>query len=80
MENVALQSNQVHVFFEGQSWDFDFENLDVGMLSTDADVRDKVAEALGVPVIKLANFRVDRNEETQDIVLRANAIFGFCPI
>lgn len=71
-----MLSRQVHVFFDGRAWDLDFDNLDVGMLSTDADVRNKVAEALNVPSLKLANFSVDRNEETQDLVLRPAAVFG----
>ena len=69
-------SRQAHIFYEGQAWDLDFDNIDVGMLSNDADVRNKVAEALGVPGMKLANFRVERNEETQDITLRPQAVFG----
>lgn len=71
-----VSNRQVHVFFDGQSRDLDFDNLDIGMLSSDADVRNKVAEALDVPAMKLANFVVDRNEETEDLTLRANAIWG----
>jgi hypothetical protein len=75
--NANEVSRQVHVFYEGRAWDMDMDNLDVGMLSNDADIRNKVAEALNVPAVKLANFRVERNEATEDINLHPSAVFGF---
>lgn len=67
---------EVHVRHDGQSWDFSFEQLDLGDLSEDSDVRTAVAEALDVPATKLANFSVDRNSETGDITVRPQAVFG----
>jgi hypothetical protein len=71
-----VSNRQVHVFFNGEAWDLGFDDLDVGMMSADADIRNKAAEALSVPPVKLASFVVDRNHETEDISLRASAVFG----
>ena len=77
VENTNVVRNaQVHVFYEGRAWDLDMSALDVGQLSTDNDVRGKVAESLNVPVAKLASFTVDRNVETGDMTLRPQAVFG----
>jgi len=67
---------QVHVMFEGNSHDLDQDDLDVGTLSTDHEIRAAAAEALDAPVAKLANFDVDRNEDTGDVTLRPKAVFG----
>lgn len=74
--NVGETNRQVHIFFEGNSWDLSFDNIDVGMLSADAEIRNKTAEALNVPAMKIANYVVERNHETEDVTLRPNAIFG----
>lgn len=68
--------SQVHVMYEGRSLDMRFEDLDVGELSTDSNIRTAVAEALSVPSTKLANFTIDRNEESGEITLRPQASFG----
>ena len=36
---------QVHVRFEGNSWDWDLNELDLGDLSSDADVKAAVGES-----------------------------------
>jgi hypothetical protein len=75
--NEAVVDRQVHIFYDNQAWDLAFDDLDVGMLSTDNEIKAKVAEALNVPLVKLANFRVQKNEETQSVDVRPNAVFGF---
>lgn len=67
---------QVHVMHDGRSHDLEQEDLDVGLLSSDTDIRARVAEALSVPVTKLAAFSIDKNEATGDITLRPQATFG----
>jgi len=67
---------QVHLRYEGNSWDWDMEDLDLGDLSSDRDVKTAVAAALDAPPGKLDNFTLDRNEETKDITLRPQAVFG----
>jgi hypothetical protein len=67
---------QVHVRYEGHSYDMELVDLDLGDLSTDTDVRRAVAEALEAPVGKLAAFTIDRNQETGDVTMRPQAVFG----
>lgn len=76
-DRANVVSRQVHIFFEARSWDLDFDDIDVGMLSSDHEVKNKVAEAMSVPLIKLANFTVARNEATEDISVNPQATWGF---
>lgn len=69
-------AGQVHIRYEGHSYDVTFEDLDIGDLSSEAQVRQAVARHLDAPPQKLANFAVDKNEETGDITLRPQAVFG----
>lgn len=66
----------LHIRYEGQSLDFQMDQLDLGDLSSDVQVREAAARFLSVPVGKFAAFAVDRNTETGDITLRPNAVFG----
>lgn len=66
----------VHIMWDGRSYDLTQGDLDVGDLSSDADVRSAVARELEVPVGKLASFAIDRNEESGDLTLRPQAEFG----
>lgn len=68
--------SQVHVRYDGQSFDMTTEELDVGDLSPDTDIRNAVARHLGAPNTKLNGFAIDRNQETGDITLRPQAVFG----
>lgn len=68
--------SQVHVRFEGNSWDWELDDLDLGDMSSDADVKEAVARALEAPAGKLTNFTLDKNNETGDITLRPQAVFG----
>lgn len=72
----TVVNRQVHIFYQGEAWDLDMDNLDVGILSTDAEIRRAVANALDIPEQKLANFRVAKNEETEDITLTPQPVFG----
>ena len=67
---------QVHLRFEGQSWDWELAELDLGDLSSDADVKTAVAGAVNAPVGKLTYFQIERNADTGDITLRPQAVFG----
>lgn len=67
---------QLHIKYDGGSIDVDLENVDLGNLSEDNDIRTAAATHLNVPVSKFANFIVDRNEETDDITLRPQATFA----
>jgi hypothetical protein len=69
-------SGQVHIRYEGHSYDASFDDLDIGALSSEAEVRQAVARHLEAPPQKLAAFSVDKNEESGDITLRPQAVFG----
>ena len=66
----------VHVRYDGKSVDLPFQNLDLGDLSTDQQVRQAVAHGLNEPVSKFTHYVVDRNTNTGDITLRPQAVFG----
>jgi hypothetical protein len=67
---------QLHIRFDGRSFDVDLNDLDVGVLSPDNDIRQAVATHLGVPLNKLQAFAVDRNQATGQLTLRPEAVFG----
>lgn len=67
---------QVHLRFEGNSWDWDFEELDLGDMSSDRDIKLAVAEKIDSPPGKLDNFSLTRNDETGDVTLNPQAVFG----
>lgn len=73
----------IHVRYEGHSYDFREEEVDVGDLSTDAEVRNAVAGALSevsslsVDQVrnKLRDFAIDRGTPGE-LTLRPQAVFG----
>jgi len=67
--------SQLHVRHDGHSYDFQFTDLDIGDLSTDSQIRQAAASALGVTPTKLANFSIDR-AANGEITLRPQAVFG----
>lgn len=69
----------VHIRYDGRSIDLPLQQLDLGDLSSDRQVRHAVANHLGQPTEKFANFVVDRNKTTGDITLRPQAVFGESP-
>lgn len=73
LEQVAPQ---IHVRFDGRSIDIDLNELDVGVLSNDNQIRAAVAAYLETPVQKLQAFAIDRNRETGHMTLRPEAVFG----
>ncbi len=66
----------LHIRYEGRSHDLEQNELDLGDMSTDADVRMAVAVHFDQPLVKLEGFVVDRNLESGDITLRPQAVFG----
>jgi hypothetical protein len=74
---IAIQeAPQIHVRYNGTSIDVDQVELDIGVLSTDQQIRAAVANHLGIPAVKLAGFTIDKNAQTQHITLRPDAVFG----
>lgn len=77
MDDQAVQlENQLHIRFDGRSYDIDLANLELGDGSTDNQIRDAAANYLGIPEQKLRSFSVDRNPDVNSITLRPEAVFG----
>lgn len=67
---------QIHIRLDGRSFDIPLTELDVGVLSSDSDIRTAVANHVGVPRVKLEAFTIDKNRETGHMTLRPEAVFG----
>jgi hypothetical protein len=65
----------LHIRFEGRSFDIPLSDLDVGAVSTDADVKRALAEYLEIAPSKLRDYVVDRHE-TGNLTVRPQAVFG----
>ena len=66
--------NYLHLRFDGQSNDIPLDELDVGDLSTEDEVKQSVASYMNVPVEKLETYKLDKTEDS--MTLRPNAVFG----
>jgi hypothetical protein len=78
MTTEAQARPQIHIRYEGRSVDIYQDQLDIGSLSADEQVRQAVAEHLGAPPTKLRNFVIDRHE-SGEMTLRPQAVFGGRP-
>lgn len=81
MENerkVMMESTSslVHIRIDGRSLDIPMDDIDIGFASSDTEIKQAVAEFVQVPVSKLQNFAIERNELEDSITLRPNAVFG----
>jgi hypothetical protein len=76
MTTEARTTPQIHVRYEGHSYDISLDLLDVGVGSTDAQIRSAVAAHLNAPLTKLNQFLIDRHEESNELTLRPQAVFG----
>ena len=65
----------LHIRFEGRSFDIPLADLDVGVMSADADVKGALARYLDVAEAKLRDYVVDRHE-TGNMTVRPQAVFG----
>ena len=65
----------LHIRFAGRSFDIPLADLDVGSMSSDADVKQALAGYLNTPVEKFRDYVVDRHE-TGNMTVRPEAVFG----
>lgn len=73
---VANQETRVlHIRFDGRSFDIPLSDLDLGALSSDADIKRALAAYLNVPEAKLRDYTVDRHD-TGNLTVRPEAVFG----
>lgn len=66
----------LHLRFDGQSQDIELSQLDIGLESSDNDVKGQLSTYLDIPLRKLDNYVIDRDSQTNNITVRPNAVFG----
>jgi hypothetical protein len=74
---AAKEANMavVHIRFEGRSVDIPQGTLDVGLASSDAEIKRALAVYLEVPEAKFRDYVIDRHE-TGNLTVRPEAVFG----
>jgi hypothetical protein len=75
MAEIRSEVHVVHVRFEGRSLDIPLTEIDLGPLSSDADVKRAVARHLEVSELKFRDYVVDHHE-TGNLTVRPEAVFG----
>jgi hypothetical protein len=65
----------VHIRFEGRSVDVPQGELDVGIASSDHEIKRALARYLETPEANLRDYVIDRHE-TGNMTVRPEAIFG----
>ena len=73
--NKQNESGILHVRYEGRSCDVPLNDLDVGTMSNDDQVKSRLAQYLSVPANRFEYYKVDRHE-TGNMTLRPEAVFG----
>lgn len=72
---VEKEAIQVHVRYNGESYDFTGEQLDIGDLSDDNAIKSAVANQLQVNIAVFNTYTIDKSD-AQNIVVRPEAEFG----
>jgi hypothetical protein len=65
----------VHIRFDGRSIDIPQGDLDVGLASSDTEIKRALARRLEVPEARLRDYVIDRHE-TGNMTVRPEAVFG----
>ncbi|HEV3079827.1 MAG TPA: hypothetical protein VGY66_08615 [Gemmataceae bacterium] len=65
----------VHIRFDGRSLDIPQSELDVGVASSDGEIKRALARYLEVSETKLRDYVVDRHD-TGNLTVRPEAVFG----
>lgn len=76
MTTETRTSPTLHIRYDGESLPVSLNELDLGDLASDADIKRVAATYLDVPASKFNSYHVDRNTDTGDITLRPAAVFG----
>ena len=66
---------QLHIRFDGRSFDIPLSDLDVGVLSSDRDVKFALSSYLDIRENELRDYTVDRHQ-TGNLTVRPEAVFG----
>lgn len=75
VNNNVEAGPQVHVRFEGRSYTFEANFMDVGSASTDDQIKAAVANQLDVPAARLSDMMIER-EDNGNFTVRPEAVFG----
>lgn len=75
MISNANESPVLHIRFDGRSFDIPFSDLDVGSISSDAEIKRALSGYLNVPEVKFRHYVIDRHE-TGNMTVRPEAVFG----
>ena len=73
--NIHSAGAVIHVRFAGKSFDVALNRFDLGVGSTDAQVKQALARHLEVPVHRLDDYVVDRHGNG-NLTVRPEAVFG----
>jgi len=73
--NQQVVGAVVHVRFNGRSFDVPTAQLDLGLGSSDEQIKRTLAQYLEVPLARLADYVVDRHANG-NLTLRPEAVFG----
>ena len=72
---MVAQAALLHVRYDGRSVDIPLDDLDVGRLSSDRQIKDATARYLNVAPRELNSYVVDRHD-TDNMTIRPQAVFG----
>lgn len=72
---ITAETNMIHILYDGRQHDVRQDAMDVGPLSTDAEVKTALAVHLDVPIEKFRNYAV-RREPNGNMTLSPEAVFG----
>ena len=72
---MVAQTALLHVRYDGRSVDIPLDDLDVGTLTDDRQIKQATASYLNVPAREFSNYVVDRHE-TDNLTVRPQAVFG----
>ena len=65
----------LHIRYDGRSFDIPLSDLDVGLMSSDAEVKRALSGYLNVQEVKFRDYTVDRHD-TGNMTVRPEAVFG----
>ena len=75
LDIIQPQEAMIHIRFEGRSRDILCRELDVGPMSTDAQVRRALANYFDVELVKFRVYVIERHENG-NMTVRPEAVFG----
>ena len=72
---MVAQGSLLHVRHNGRSVDVPLNDLDIGRVSSDREIKEATAQYLNVAVREFRHYVVDRHD-TDNMTIRPEAVFG----